>query len=118
MTSELSPAFGSALPAALREPTRRLVTSALRLGPLPSHVAFVMDGNRRLARRDGLKTLKGHELGFQALKGVRSHEQSRITHTALSLLSGSRREQCDGLRVRYRQLRSTARRSRGIDGSR
>ena len=69
--SVLSPRIGATLPRLVHGPVRDIVTSALRLGPLPAHIALVMDGNRRLARREGIQTLRGHELGFEALKGVR-----------------------------------------------
>jgi undecaprenyl diphosphate synthase len=29
-----------------------------------------MDGNRRAARNEGVQAIKGHEKGFDALKGV------------------------------------------------
>jgi len=68
--SVLSPRIGATLPRLVHGPVRDIVTSALRLGPLPAHIALVMDGNRRLARREGIQTLRGHELGFEALKGL------------------------------------------------
>ncbi|KAF3939946.1 hypothetical protein ABW19_dt0207157 [Dactylella cylindrospora] len=40
---------------------------ALRQGPVPQHVAFVMDGNRRFARQSHIETTEGHNLGFEAL---------------------------------------------------
>lgn len=43
---------------------------ALRQGPIPQHVAFVMDGNRRFARSHGIETVEGHNLGFEALARV------------------------------------------------
>ncbi|KAH8979735.1 Di-trans-poly-cis-decaprenylcistransferase [Lactarius akahatsu] len=44
--------------------------AVLREGPIPQHVAFVMDGNRRHARTHGTKVLQGHVDGFAALKKV------------------------------------------------
>src|SRR3989344_9024651 len=34
----------------------------------PSHIAIIMDGNRRWARRRGLPDIKGHEKGAEALE--------------------------------------------------
>ena len=49
---------------------RELIIGALRQGPIPQHVAFVMDGNRRFARSHGIETVEGHNLGFEALAKV------------------------------------------------
>ncbi|EPS41931.1 hypothetical protein H072_4098 [Dactylellina haptotyla CBS 200.50] len=43
---------------------------ALRQGPIPQHVAFVMDGNRRFARQSHIETTEGHNLGFEALAKI------------------------------------------------
>jgi undecaprenyl pyrophosphate synthase len=50
---------------------RELLIGALRQGPIPQHVAFVMDGNRRFARSHHIETVEGHNLGFEALARVR-----------------------------------------------
>lgn len=50
---------------------RELLIGALRQGPIPQHVAFVMDGNRRFARNHRIETVEGHNLGFEALARVR-----------------------------------------------
>jgi undecaprenyl pyrophosphate synthase len=49
---------------------RELLIGALRQGPIPQHVAFVMDGNRRFARNKQIETVEGHNLGFEALAKV------------------------------------------------
>lgn len=49
---------------------RELLIGALRQGPIPQHVAFIMDGNRRFARNHGIETLEGHNLGFEALAKI------------------------------------------------
>jgi Undecaprenyl pyrophosphate synthase len=49
---------------------KELLVGALRQGPIPQHVAFVMDGNRRFARSHGIETVEGHNLGFEALARV------------------------------------------------
>lgn len=50
---------------------RETLIGALRQGPMPQHVAFVMDGNRRYARSHKIETIEGHHLGFEALARVR-----------------------------------------------
>lgn len=40
-------------------------------GPMPKHVAFIMDGNRRFARKKNMECLKGHMQGFNKLAEVR-----------------------------------------------
>jgi ditrans,polycis-polyprenyl diphosphate synthase len=52
---------------------RELLIGALRQGPIPQHVAFVMDGNRRFARTHKIETVEGHNLGFEALARVCDH---------------------------------------------
>jgi ditrans,polycis-polyprenyl diphosphate synthase len=49
---------------------RELLIGAVRQGPVPQHVAFVMDGNRRFARSHQIETVEGHNLGFEALAKV------------------------------------------------
>lgn len=49
---------------------RELLVGALKQGPVPQHVAFVMDGNRRFARTHGIETVEGHNLGFEALARI------------------------------------------------
>lgn len=50
---------------------RRALLAVLRAGPIPQHIAFVMDGNRRYARIKGVKLIQGHVDGFVALRRVR-----------------------------------------------
>ena len=47
-----------------------LAIGAVKQGPIPKHVAFVMDGNRRFARNHKIETIEGHHLGFEALARV------------------------------------------------
>lgn len=49
----------------------RLLLYILSAGPIPKHVAFVMDGNRRFARLRGRPVMDGHLKGFDSLKNVR-----------------------------------------------
>jgi ditrans,polycis-polyprenyl diphosphate synthase len=48
----------------------RLVIFILSSGPVPQHIAFVMDGNRRYARHKQLEVAEGHLDGFGALRRV------------------------------------------------
>jgi len=45
----------------------KYIRSILKSGPIPEHVAFIMDGNRRFAKSKNLKTLQGHTEGFSKL---------------------------------------------------
>ncbi|GKT78906.1 di-trans,poly-cis-decaprenylcistransferase [Colletotrichum tofieldiae] len=49
---------------------RELLIGALKQGPVPQHVAFEMDGNRRYARGKKMETIEGHHHGFEALARV------------------------------------------------
>lgn len=46
---------------------RRTVTSIVSIAPVPQHVAFIMDGNRRYAERQQLQGIQGHSFGYQRL---------------------------------------------------
>ncbi|KAG0477359.1 hypothetical protein HPP92_014200 [Vanilla planifolia] len=48
---------------------RRLLFSILAFGPMPNHIAFIMDGNRRYANRR-MEQGTGHRAGFSALISV------------------------------------------------
>ncbi len=52
--------------------TRSLLLRVLRAGSVPSHIAFIMDGNRRFARKMSLASAHGHALGFERLEQVRA----------------------------------------------
>ncbi|PWN97355.1 Di-trans-poly-cis-decaprenylcistransferase [Tilletiopsis washingtonensis] len=56
----------------LTSPARRLLLALLSLGPIPRHIAFIMDGNRRWATSQPipLPVRAGHISGFSALKTV------------------------------------------------
>ncbi|TRM58608.1 Decaprenyl diphosphate synthase-like protein [Schizophyllum amplum] len=52
----------------LDERVQKFVIRVLSAGPVPKHVAFVMDGNRRYARANHMKVQQGHSDGFVALR--------------------------------------------------
>ncbi len=49
----------------------KIFINLIQLGPMPKHIGFIMDGNRRYAKTKSLKTFKGHEMGFRQLESVR-----------------------------------------------
>jgi len=49
---------------------RNFLLFVLAAGPIPAHVAFVMDGNRRYARSQRQAVQQGHSAGFVALRGI------------------------------------------------
>ncbi|KAH8713409.1 Dehydrodolichyl diphosphate synthase complex subunit SPAC4D7.04c [Beauveria bassiana] len=49
---------------------RELLIGSLKQGPVPQHVAFEMDGNRRYARTHRMETVEGHHRGFEALARI------------------------------------------------
>jgi hypothetical protein len=49
---------------------REILIGSLKQGPIPQHVAFVMDGNRRFARNHHIETVEGHNMGFESLARV------------------------------------------------
>ena len=55
---------------------------------LPRHVAIIMDGNGRWARRNGLSRIRGHERGAKAVRAVVTH-CARLGLEALTLYSFS-----------------------------
>ncbi|GLT26900.1 hypothetical protein SLA2020_019390 [Shorea laevis] len=49
---------------------RRCLFRVLSVGPIPSHFAFIMDGNRRYAKKQFLEEGVGHKAGFTALMSM------------------------------------------------
>jgi ditrans,polycis-polyprenyl diphosphate synthase len=48
----------------------RTLISVLAAGPVPQHIGFVMDGNRRFARRMNREIKEGHHEGYRTLVRV------------------------------------------------
>ncbi|KAI3982470.1 hypothetical protein MKX01_006601 [Papaver californicum] len=46
---------------------RKFIFSVVSVGPIPSHIAFIMDGNRRYALKHKLKQGSGHRIGLFTL---------------------------------------------------
>jgi undecaprenyl pyrophosphate synthase len=48
----------------------RLLTKRVQHGPVPTHVAIIMDGNRRFALAGGMPQQEGHHLGKEKVREV------------------------------------------------
>lgn len=46
---------------------KNFLANVLKAGPVPQHIAFIMDGNRRFAKIHNQETREGHNAGFQSL---------------------------------------------------
>lgn len=51
---------------------QQLCESILKTGPVPEHIAIIMDGNRRFAVKKSIDRAEGHLQGFQKLAEVNS----------------------------------------------
>lgn len=49
---------------------QNMLINVLKTGPIPKHMSFVMDGNRRFAKNHNLPLKEGHRLGADALVRV------------------------------------------------
>ncbi|XP_056332024.1 dehydrodolichyl diphosphate synthase complex subunit DHDDS [Danio aesculapii] len=86
----------------------RLTANILRAGPMPKHVAFIMDGNRRYAQKEHKERQEGHTQGFEKLAetlrwclNLGIHE---VTVYAFSIENFKRsKEEVDGLMELARQ---------------
>ncbi|XP_060569619.1 dehydrodolichyl diphosphate synthase complex subunit DHDDS-like [Ruditapes philippinarum] len=45
----------------------KICTSVLKAGPIPQHIAIIMDGNRRFAKKNSMAKAEGHLKGFDKL---------------------------------------------------
>lgn len=59
---------------------RSFCNNVIKAGPMPEHVAIIMDGNRRFAKKVNCERSKGHEKGFEKLTEVGCKESSRPTY--------------------------------------
>lgn len=49
---------------------RKCIFCVLSVGPIPNHIAFIMDGNRRYAKKWNLMEGTGHKVGYLALMSM------------------------------------------------
>lgn len=79
-----------------------LLIKILRTGHIPKHVAFIMDGNRRYASKNGMEKVDGHAKGFdkfaETLQWCRDFGIEEVTFYAFSIENFKRqREEVNGL---------------------
>ena len=89
---------------------QRLVISVLKGGPVPRHIAFIMDGNRRYAREHGMEVAEGHRMGYskleEALRWCAELGVSAVTVYAFSIENFKRTSRMpDGARTPDSQAR-------------
>ena len=77
-----------ALPAAARDVKERTGTVKETAGKLPEHVAIIMDGNGRWARKHRLSVARGHRQGTETLREIIRHTDD-LGIRALSLYAFS-----------------------------
>lgn len=65
---ETPPYLSHAVAGAIRETTERQLLELVKAGPLPRHLAIIMDGNRRFAADHGLLIEVGHVRGKDKLE--------------------------------------------------
>lgn len=46
---------------------QKFCINILKCGPIPNHIAFIMDGNRRYAAKTNVQKIVGHTKGFEKL---------------------------------------------------
>jgi hypothetical protein len=56
---------------------RRAACALLSAGPVPRHLAFIMDGNRRFAAQLGVDKATGHARGFETVRYAEGAEAQR-----------------------------------------
>lgn len=86
----------------------RIAANVLKAGPMPKHVAFIMDGNRRFARKKNMDRQEGHMQGFnklaETLRWCKHLDIQEVTVYAFSIENFKRTEdEVDGLMELARQ---------------
>ncbi|CAH1109958.1 unnamed protein product [Psylliodes chrysocephalus] len=81
---------------------QKFCINILKCGPVPNHVAFIMDGNRRYAKKTKVQKAEGHSKGFdklaECLQWCRELGVKEVTVYAFSIENFKRsREEVDAL---------------------
>ncbi len=53
---------------------RPYMTALVKCGPVPGHIAFIMDGNRRFATRHHQISATGHRFGYYKVGWIQSNQ--------------------------------------------
>ena len=53
---------------------RPYMTALVKCGPVPGHIAFIMDGNRRFATRHHQISAAGHQFGYYKVGWIGSNQ--------------------------------------------
>uniref|UniRef100_A0A3B4U889 Alkyl transferase n=1 Tax=Seriola dumerili TaxID=41447 RepID=A0A3B4U889_SERDU len=80
----------------------KISANVLKAGPMPKHVAFIMDGNRRFARKKNMERQEGHMQGFnklaETLRWCKHLNIPEVTVYAFSIENFKRtKDEVDGL---------------------
>ncbi|XP_068997766.1 dehydrodolichyl diphosphate synthase complex subunit DHDDS isoform X2 [Embiotoca jacksoni] len=86
----------------------KISANVLKAGPMPKHVAFIMDGNRRFARKKNMERQEGHMQGFnklaETLRWCKHLNISEVTVYAFSIENFKRtKDEVEGLMELARQ---------------
>lgn len=107
----------------LASKAQHLLLNILAAGPIPKHIAFIMDGNRRYARMNHKAVQQGHSDGFVALRRVcclKNHAffclWINYSFSDIGSLLEIEYTMCLCLRFLRWELQTTQRRSRGSHG--
>ncbi|UYV68004.1 DHDDS [Cordylochernes scorpioides] len=83
----------------------RLMYNVLRIGPIPRHVAIIMDGNRRYASKMAIEKIEGHSLGFEKLaQETKLDEKYNLKYKKYNILRKDRNKEGGGLAFLIKNL--------------
>ncbi|KAM1261470.1 hypothetical protein ACFX14_026707 [Malus domestica] len=76
---------------------RKCLFSVVSVGPIPEHIAFIMDGNRRYAKRRNLPVGEGHRAGFPSLMSILRIDNFKRRPDEVKTLMDLLQEKIEGL---------------------
>ncbi|KAF8174081.1 Decaprenyl diphosphate synthase-like protein [Pholiota molesta] len=66
-----------------------IMSKVVSIGPMPRHIAFIMDGNRRYARMHGIPESQAHTNGYYQLSYLMGHWLNRTNVECVSIYGWS-----------------------------